>query len=438
MDRYNFVSFAGIFILIAVAWLFSSDKKKMNWRVVVWGVVIQLCLALFIFTVPAGTKFFLFLNNFVIKILYSASSGAQFVFGRLALAPGQVNAAGESSLGFILTCQALPTIIFFSALISVLYFLNIMPPIIRGFAYVFTKLTRVSGAEALVSASNIFVGIESALTVRPHLNQATASELCTILTAGMATVASNVLALYVFTLVDQFPTIAGHLISASLLSAPAALVMSKIILPEKGKPLTMGKHIQPHYQKDSSLFEAIINGANSGVKMIVGIVALLIAVLGLVSLIDLFLSGLGSKINLVLGLNIQWSLKGLLGYVFYPFTLIIGIPSSDAGLVSKIIAERVVVTEVVAYQDLAAALRGNLLQSPRSAVITAYALCGFAHLASMAIFVGGISALIPEKVGLITKVAPRALLAATLACLLTACVAGTFFIEGTAVLCGTG
>lgn len=433
MDIYNLVSFAGIFVLIGFAWILSADKKNMNWRVIIWGIGLQILIALFIFVVPAGSKLFLVVNDIVVSILESASAGAKFVFGRLALAPGQVSETGEESLGFILAFQAFPTIIFFSALIAILYYLGIMPLVIRGFAYIFTKLMRISGAESLVAAGNIFVGIESTLTVKPYLSRMTNSEICTILTAGMATVASNVLALYVFSLKTQFPTIAGHLVSASLLSAPAALVMSKIIFPEKQKPETLGIHVRPFYEKEKSLFEAIINGANSGVKMIVGIVALLIAVLGLVALVDLLLSTVGTR---VFGLENELSLKAIFGYVFYPFTLILGVPVSDAGIVSKIIGERLIVTEVVAYKDLAVALEQNLLQHERSAVITTYALCGFAHLASMAIFVGGISALAPDRVRNIGGVAFRALLAATLACLLTACVAGTFFTKGS-ILLGT-
>jgi CNT family concentrative nucleoside transporter len=309
-----------------------------------------------------------------------------------------------------------------------------MSLIIRGFAYVFTKLMRISGAESLVAASNIFVGIESTLTVKPYLVRTTSSEMCTILTVGMATIASSVLALYVLSLQSAFPTIAGHLVSASLLSAPAALVTSKIILPEKDIPETLGINIRPFYEKEKSLFEAIINGANTGVKMIVGIVALLIAILGLVALADILLSAAGARVNLLLGFEGQWSLKALFGYIFYPFTLLIGIPVSDAGVVSKIIGERLIVTEVVAYKDLATALEENLLHYERSAVITTYALCGFAHLASMAIFVGGICALAPERTRNIGGIAIRALIAATLACLLTACVAGTFFTKGSILL----
>ena len=430
MDIYNLVSFAGIFVLTGLAWALSADRKNMNWRVIGWGIGLQLLMALFIFVVPGGTQVFLFVNDAVVKVLDSASAGTKFVFGPLALAPGQVNEAGEESLGFILAFQAFPTIIFFSALIAILYYLGVMSAVVRAFAYVFTRLMKISGAESLVTACNIFVGIESTLTVKPYLGRTTNSEICTILTAGMATVASNVLALYVFSLIKVFPTIAGHLVSASLLSAPAALVMSKVMLPESGTPETLGIHVRPFYQKENSLFEAIINGANAGAKMIVGIVALLIAVLGLVALVDLFLSGLGARVNPLFGLEGQWSLKSLCGYVFYPLTLILGVPPSDAGLISKIIGERLIVTEVVAYKDLAAAMEQSLLHHPRSAVITAYALCGFAHLASMAIFVGGVCGLAPEKTRNIGGIAFRALVAATLACLQTACVAGTFFAEG--------
>lgn len=436
MDIYNLISFSGIFVIICLAWACSSDRRNLNWRVIGWGIGLQLLIGVFIFVVPAGAKVFMAVNEIVVRVLDSASAGARFVFGRLALAPGQVNESGETSLGFMLAFQAFPTIIFFSALTSVLYFFNIMPLVIRGFSYVFTKLMRISGAESLVAASNIFVGIESNLTIKPYLAALTHSELCTILTAGMATVASNVLALYVLSLREQFPAIAGHLVSASLLSAPAALVMSKILFPESEKPQTLGVQIKPFYEKEKTLFEAIINGANSGVQMIVGIVALLVAVLGLVALVNLILSGVGGQVNALLDLNIDWSLESLLGYVFYPLTLVLGIPPSDAGVLSKIIGQRIIVTEVVAYKDLALVLEQDLLQHPRSAVITTYALCGFAHLASMAIFVGGVTALAPKRTGDIASVAFRALWAATLACLMTACVAGTFFTNRSILLGG--
>lgn len=434
MEAYNLVSLAGIVILLGFAWLCSANRKRLNWHVVFWGIGLQLVFACFVFVLPVGTKIFLFINNIVVQVLNSATEGARFLFGRLALPPGTTNADGETSLGFFLAFQGLATIVFFAALMGILYYLKIMPIIIRGFAFLFTKFMRVSGAESLCAASNIFVGAESSLTIRPYLDKLTASELTTILTAAMSTVSSNVLALYVFSLQDHFPTIAGHLVSASILSAPAALVMSKILMPETGEPETLGLHVKPELPRESNIIEAIINNAQAGVKLIVGICALLLAFLGLVALADLLLGGIGGWINTITGLRIDWTLKGLLGYLFYPFTLLIGIPPADAVEIAKIIGERTVVTEVTAYKDFGALLSQGVLQHTRSTVICTYALCGFAHVASLAIFVGGISALAPGRTRDLSRLGPRALLAATLACLMTACVAGTFFNESSILL----
>jgi len=431
----NLVSFSGIFVLMALAWAFSTDRRRINGRVIVWGTAIQLLLAVFVFAAPPGRDFFLLLNKAVVQILDAASAGSRFVFGRLALPPGETGPGGETSLGFFLAFQGFPPIIFFSALIALLYYFNVLPWLIRGFAYVFTKLMRVSGAESLAAAGNIFVGVESALTVKPYLREMTRSELCTILTVGMATVASNVMALYVFTLRPVFSNIAGHLISASLLSAPAALVMAKILHPESGRPLTLGVQAQPYYERERNVFEAIINGANAGVKMILGIVALLIAVLGLIGLADAVLGRLGVWTGTLTGIEAHWSLAGLLGVLCYPFALLLGVPPVDALHVARMLGERLIATEVVAYQDLASTVEAGLFLEPRSAVVASYALCGFAHLASMAIFVGGVAALAPERTRDLTEVAVRALAAATLACLMTACVAGTF-LTGSSILLG--
>jgi CNT family concentrative nucleoside transporter len=369
----------------------------------------------------------MYINNILVKIIDVASSGTKFLFGRLALPPGTTNEWGEESLGFIFAVQVLPQIIFFASLMAVLYYVGIMSWLIRIFAKIFTKLMKISGAESLCTSSNIFVGIESATTIRPYLEKMTRSELCTILTAGMATIASTVLAIYILILQNQFPTIAGHLVSASFLSAPSAIIMSKILFPETESPETLGVDVKPYYKKESSLIEAVINGANAGLKLAVGVVALLIAFLGLVALADFFSTGVGMKLNNLAGINVDWSLKGLLGYVFYPFTLVIGVPPSDAFEIAKIIGERTIVTETKSYMDLADLLAKGTLHNPRSAFLATYALCGFAHVASMAIFVGGIAALVPDRTADLSAVGPRALLAATLACLMTAAVAGTFF-----------
>jgi CNT family concentrative nucleoside transporter len=246
----------------------------------------------------------------------------------------------------------------------------------------------------------------------------------------MATVSSNVLAVYVFSLRDQFPGIGGHLVLASFLSAPAALAAAKLVLPETEQPETLGRAVVPHHEPEENLFAAVIGGANAGVRLVAGIVALLLAVLGMVALANVLLSGAGNGLNTWLGWNVDWSLEGLLGYLFHPVTLLLGVPPEDAAVAARLIGERVVVTELTAYQDLNTALAAGDLQQPRSIVIITYALCGFAHLASLAIFVGGVAALAPRRTVTLTQVGFRALLAATIACLMTACVAGIFYHEG--------
>ncbi len=434
MDVYNLVSLLGVLILAGFAWLCSSNRRIVNWRVVFWGIVIQLCFALFIFMIPAGTKFFLLVNKMVVTVLDSATAGTNFLFGRLALPPGDVNPDGETSLGYFLAFQGLPTIIFFAALVGALYYLRVMPLLIRGFAFVFSKLMRISGAESLSASSNIFVGIESALVVQPHLKDMTRSELTTILAAGMGTIASTVLALYVLYLQNLLPTIAGHLVSASFLSAPAAVVMSKLLVPETDTPATLGVSVKPYYEREDNLIMAVINGAHSGLRLLGGIVALLIAFLGIMALIDLILGGIGGMINQWFGLGVEWSLASLLGYVFYPFALVLGIPPSDAWEVARLLAQRPIRTELVAYQELAGLLEAGTLIHPRSAIIASYALCGFAHIASLAIFVGGIGVLAPSRIKDLSRLAFRALVAATLACLMTGAVAGVFYSSGSILL----
>ncbi len=420
-------SIIGYITLLFLAWLISTNRKNVNWRVITWGAAIQIVFAGFLFLVPAGAKLFMFINRIVLVVLDSATAGTKFVFGRLALGPGAVGDAGESSLGYFLAFQALPTIVFFAALVALLYYFGIMNKIIQFFSYIFTKLMRISGAESCSAASNIFVGVESALVVKPYVGKMTKSELNTILTCGMATIASSMMAVYIFILKEQFPTIAGHLVSASIMNVPAAIIISKLLVPEDGVPKTLGMNIKPFYQKESNMFEAIINGANSGIRLLVGIVALLLAILGIVELLDKIIGLFGVNINNILNINVDWSLKGLLGYLFYPFTVIIGIPLSEAGHIARIIGERSVLTEVTAFQDLAILINSGVTLSPRSIVITTYALTGFAHVASIAIFVGGISAIVPERMKDLTKLGFKALIGATIANLLTASVAGIFY-----------
>ena len=427
MSTYNLVSFLGIFALAGFAWLCSSDRKIVNWRVLAWGIGLQALFAVFIFVVPAGGTVFLWVNKAVVAVLDSATAGTKFVFGRLALPPGTVNESGETSLGYFLAFQGLPTIIFFAALLSALYYLRVMPFVVRLFARIFTRLMKISGAESLSVSSNIFVGVESALVVKPHLEDMTESELGTILTAGMGTIASTVLAMYVLMLQKEIPTIAGHLVSASFISAPACVVMAKLIMPETGRPLTLGLDVKPHYDRPDNLIMSVIGGAWDGLKLLGGIISLLIAFLGILALLNLGLGWAGGVANGLFGWHVGWSLEGLLGYVFYPFTLVLGVPPADALQVAKVIGERTVTTEVVSYGHLARLLTEGALHDPRSAIIASYALCGFAHIASLAIFVGGVGAIVPARMRDLSRLGFRALLAATLACLMTGAVAGAFY-----------
>jgi CNT family concentrative nucleoside transporter len=426
MNIYNLISFLGIFSLIFVAWVFSKNRRNINWRVVFWAVALQLLFALFIFLLPIGAFLFNWINDIVVKILSNAFAGMYFVFGPLSITPGATGPAGEKSLGFILAFQALPAVIFFSSLIALLYHIGLMQKVIKVFTFIFTKLMKISGAESLCAASNIVVGIESAFTIRPYIEDMTQSELCTILTAGMATIASTVMAIYVGFLYGEFPTIAGHLISASILSAPAAIVSSKVLYPEEEKPLTLGQVVEAHYEKASNWVEAIIRGSTDGVKLCVGIIALLLSFLGLLALVNWLILVLGHRVGGFFGVSLDLSLQKILSIFYYPLTFMMGVPAEDIAKVSILLGERTIVTELVSYQHLSQYVASGVLSNPRSIIITTYALCGFSHIASLAIFVGGISALAPKRARDLARLGFRALFAATLACLMTGAVAGVF------------
>lgn len=416
------ISFSGLFVLMFLGWLASRDRRHINARLIVAGLLFQCGFALIVFKISAGVIIFSWLNDAALKVISFAKEGIYFVFGPLAVSPGETGPMGEDSPGFILAFQVLPAIIFFSSLVSLLYYVNIVPIIVKGFAKMFTSLMRISGAEALCASGNIFVGVESALTIRPYIAQMTRSELCTVLTAGMGTIASTVLALYVGFLHMEFPSIAGHLISASVISAPAAIIMSKLVVPETEKPKTLGISVQIEKDRRSSTWvESIITGANDGVKLCVGIIALLLAFLGLLSMFNWLLGFVGSKI-----FGITLSLQLILKYLYYPITLVMGVPFQDAGHIATLLGERTVVTEVVSYQHLHQLIKDGVIANTRSVTIASYALCGFAHIASLAIFVGGFSALAPTRAKDLAQLGFRALYAATLACLMTGCVAGLF------------
>ncbi|MCB9641163.1 MAG: nucleoside transporter [Myxococcales bacterium] len=426
MMYYNAVSFFGFFGLILIAWLFSAHRRVINTSVVLWGILLQFIFGAIVFWLPAGRHFFSLLNDTVFSLLSYSGQGITFVFGRLAIPFGQ-----KGSLGVFLAFQVLPVAVFFAAIVAFLYYVGFMPMMIRLFSRLFTGLMRVSGAESLCVSSNIFVGVESSLTIRPYLSTMTRSELCTILTGGMATIASTVLALYAFFLQTSFPQIAGHLISASIITAPAALLISKLLLPETETPVTLGQTVKSEEVQYGNWIESLIGGSMEGARLAVGIGATLITFVSLVALANGFVGWSGQG----LGYPGQ-TLQGLLSYAFYPLVLMIGVPSQDAWSIAHLLATRTFLTEFPCYEALARMLRDGSLHEGRSAVIAVYALCGFAHIPSLGIFVGGMAAVAPERARDLSAVALRALFAATLACLMTGALAGVFYHGQETVLIG--
>lgn len=421
----HLTSLLGFFAFAGLAWLCSNNRRKVNWRTVGYGMALQLLLGLLVFRMPGSRQFFLKLNDGVLALLDVSKSGMNFLLGPLAAGPGE-----PGSLGFILAFQALPIAIFFSALAAALYYLGVLQFIVRLFAKLFHHTLGISGAESLCGAANIFVGVESALVVRPYIERMTQSELLSVLSTGMATAASTTLGLYVLMLSKTFPQIAGHLLSASIIAIPAAVVMAKLLLPETETPETAGAlPKEEDADQHSSLMSAIIDGSNDGLKLAVGISTLLIAGLSFVALLDKLI-GLPSQ---WLGLSEPLTIVKLLGWIFYPLAALTGIARPDLAEAGRLLGERVLLTEVVSYQDMAQMITSGQLSDPRTVVILSYALCGFAHVASIAIFVGGTAALAPTRRDDLAKLGFRALLAATLATLMTGCVAG-IFSDGSGVL----
>jgi CNT family concentrative nucleoside transporter len=422
---HHAVSLLGFVIFAGLAWLLSSNRRRVAWKTIAWGVALQLALGLIIFRLPVSHRILLWVNDAVVVLLNASKSGSSFLFGPLAASPGETG-----SVGFILVFQVRPGGMFFAAFTAMLYHLRGLQVFVRLFARLFHRTMKISGAESLASAANIFVGVESALVVRPYQERMTRSELFLLLTTGMATVASSVLGVYVAFLTGVFPQIAGHLISASILAIPACVVISKLLVPETETPETLAAvPAEDESARSKTLIGAIIEGAMDGLKLAAGISALIIAILGIVALIDKLLGIVSSWV----GMSEPLSLVRLLGWIFYPFAFLLGLQTSDVPIAARLLGERVILTEVFSYNHLAQLISSGQITDPRTVVILSYALCGFAHVAAMAIFVGGTAALAPTRRDDLATLGLRALLAATLATLMTGCVAG-IFNSGEAVL----
>lgn len=478
MSWLNLLSFAGIFGLCGIAWLGSEDRRVIPWKVILWGIALQLILGLLVFTFPITRTIISVISSGVNAILDATEAGSRFIFGSLlvpeptaisgpvlvgrwiarAVTPAYVPVAGDRlspdnlNLGYIFAFRALPSVIFFSALMALLYHLGWIQPIVNFFAKVFRRSMNLSGAEALSGSTNMFVGIESALVIRPYLENMTRSELCAVLTCCYGSIASTVLALYAGLLRPVFPNITGHLVSASLMAIPACFVTSKLLVPETEVPKTLGSIPKEEVTIDAdtetihrpNAMESVIAGAMDGVKLAIAIAALLIAVLGLVALVNLFFGNLASLANsnsLILkriGLIFQVvSLQNIAGALFVPLTFLTGVSANwnEIWQASVLIGRRLLETEVPSYQALGMlAERGGI--SDRALLIVSYALCGFAHLPSVGIFVGGFSSLIPSRRRDLSSLGWKALWAATLATLMIGCVAGVFYFGNPSVLRG--
>ncbi len=471
MTWLNLLSFVGIFALCGIAWLGSENRRVIPWKVIIWGIGLQLVLGLLVFSFPGTRIAIQALSDGVNAILDATETGARFIFGSLlvpepnrvpgsvlagrwiarAVTPPYVPVAGDRlspdnlNLGYVFAFRALPSVIFFSALMSLFYHLRLIQPIVNVFAKLFRRTMGLSGAEALSGATNIFVGIESALVVRPFLAEMTRSELCAVLTACYGSIASTVLALYAQLLRPVFPNITGHLISASIMAIPACFVVSKLLVPETNVPKTLGSlpaEIPEDASKETNAMESVITGAMDGVKLAIAIAALLIAVLGLVALVNLFfgnLASLAQSNNLFirrLGLIFEVvTLQNIVGALFLPLTFLTGVSLNWQELwqSSVLIGRRLLETEVPVYQELAVLADKGAI-SDRALLIISYALCGFAHLPAVGIFVGGFVSLIPSRRKDLSELGWKALWAATLATLMIGCVAGVFASNNPTIL----
>ncbi len=431
MGPLNLISLGGWVALVALAWLAGGCRRPVPWRTVAGSTLLIFGLGAVVFLLPAARSALVVLNDVLLTALASSVEGGKFLFGPLAISPGETTAAGEPSVGFVLAAQVLPAVIFFAALMAALYHLRLLEPVVRFFGRIFHRTLRLSGAEALAGSVHIFFGVETAAAVRPYLKEMTRSELLTVLTCNLATVASTTLAIYVVFLRDSFPQIAGHLLSASVLSIPAAVLVTKLMLPETGRPRTLGAVPPLEGERHGSVMGALASGAWDGLKIAAGISALLIAVLGVVALLD---AALGRATAPLAGaLNGRLDLGRLLGWLFVPFAWLLGVQPGELEAAGRLLGQRLVLTEVVSYRELGAlAAAGEL--SPRTLLILSYALCGFTHVAGMGIAAGGFGALAPSRLEDLTALSLRALAAATLATLLTGAVAGVFYHGQTGLL----
>ncbi|MCB9662707.1 MAG: NupC/NupG family nucleoside CNT transporter [Alphaproteobacteria bacterium] len=431
----------GLLALVGLAWLLSENRRGISWKPVLWGTVAQLALGLVVLSPAAAGFFYGVVDGAVNQLLAFSEEGATFVFGTIE--PHEIVIGGEAQtiVGKVsppvktFAFWILPTIVFFSSLMAVLYHLGVMQLVVEVLARAMVRTLGTSGAESLSAAGNIFVGqTEAPLLVRPFVGAMTRSELMAVMTGGFATVAGGVMGAYVKFL-DDIPNIAGHLVMASILSAPAALAIAKVMVPEDGEPATRGAVKVSVERNAANVMEAAANGATDGMKLALNVGAMLIAIVGLVAMVD-FAVGHVPVGFCPEGPVAGWTCAGevaaepltlarILGWVFAPVALVMGVPLSDVVVVGGLLGEKIVLTEFVAYIHLGAMLGGDTpVITERGAVIASYALCGFANFASIGIQLGGIGGIAPERMGDLASLGVRAMLGGALAACMTGAVAG--------------
>ncbi|MEK6757031.1 MAG: nucleoside transporter C-terminal domain-containing protein [Bacteroidota bacterium] len=436
----------GMVVLLGIAFLFSNNKRRVNWRLVGMGLLIQITFGILVIKgqelgaifAPLAwpKKLFEWIAEGFVLILGFTTEGAKFVFGNLAIGQGF-----EGSLGFFFAFQVLPTIIFFSSLMSVMYYLGVMQKVVQGMAWVMARLMGTSGAESLSNTANIFVGqTEAPLMIRPYIANMTQSELLTIMVGGMATIAGGVMAAYVQMLGYSFAQthhlaievaqvkFAAQLLGASIMAAPAGLLVSKIIFPETGDPETKGT-VRVHVEKTSSnVIEAAAGGASDGLQLALNVGAMLLAFIALISLFNTLLGALGNWVGINPYLQSTFgqslSLQLILGFILQFVAYAIGVPAAEAFQFGSLIGTKVVLNEFVAYLDMAKMMTANTLISEKAIAMATFALCGFANFSSIAIQIGGITPMAPQRRKDLAALGLRAVLGGSLATLLTATIAG--------------
>lgn len=402
----------GMAVLLGLCVLLSENRKRINWRLVGGGMTLQLILALLFLVVPGGSQIFDGLASFFVWITGFSSAGAEFVFGPLA------SPSSEDGIGFVFAFQVLPTIIFFSSLCSLLYYLGVLQKIVWAFAWVTKKFMRLSGAESLAAAASVFLGqTESPLMVKPYIEKMTRSEIFALMTSGMGTIAGGVLVAYIIILGGADPAqqqaYAKFLLCASFMAAPASLVVAKILIPEMGRPEEALD--VPKDRMGANFLDALANGTSEGLKLALNVGAMLIAFIAFSALVNAGLTKIHPEL----------SLGSLLGWAFAPFAWLIGVENGDVRSVGSLLGTKVLLNEFVAYKDLGVMKEAGM--SAKSVYLSTFALCGFANFSSIGIQLGGTGSLAPNQRPVLASLGFKAVLAGTVTTMITATLAGGLY-----------